>query len=104
MESSTPLFTQFVYCFVCRKYTSVAPQGEKNLRHHYDGSSHTKQIAAKQIAKPGGAFMYEKNFKADNIACFAEIRFARFYAKHDLPLEAADRFIHFISTYLYFFS
>ena len=48
--------------------------------------------------------MYEKDFNTDNMACFAEIRFGGFYAKHDLHLAAVNRFIHFISTYLYFFS
>ena len=48
--------------------------------------------------------MYEKDFNTDNMAFFAEIRFGGFYAKHHLHLAAADRFIHFICTYLHFFS
>lgn len=61
-----------------------------------DGSIHTKKLAATQITKPVNTFMYKKDFNTEKIGPLAEIKFAEFFAKHNLHLAAADFFSHLI--------
>ena len=61
-----------------------------------DGSIHTKKLAATQITKSVSTFMSIKDFNTEKMVPLAEIKFAEFFAKHNLHLAAADFFSHLI--------
>ena len=67
-----------VFCLICRKTISIAHQGEKDLKRHCDGSTHSNKVSTARLHKDIRSTTYKKDSDTDKMARLAEVRFTGF--------------------------
>ena len=87
-----------VFCLICRKTISIAHQGEKDLKRHCDGSTHSNKVSTARLHKDIRSTTYKKDSDTDKMARLAEVRFTGFLATHNLPIASADHLAHLIRS------